>query len=172
MVNSPVLVLNQNYEPLNVCQARRAFRLVYQGKAELLENGRGELHSASTVYPLPSVIRLVQHIRRPLPQRRLTRVEVFNRDHYMCQYCGKESRNLTLDHVMPRYRGGKHTWTNVVSACIPCNRHKAGRTPAEANMQLLKQPIAPRHNGFYIPYQYLRSQSQWLKFLPLDARPA
>src|SRR4030042_1022384 len=140
VVNSPVLVLNQNYEPLNVCQVRRAFRLVYQGKAELLENGRGEIHSASAIYPLPSVIRLVQQIKRPLPQRRLTRVEVFNRDHYICQYCGKESKNLTLDHVMPRYRGGKHTWTNVVSACIPCNRHKAGRTPAEAGINLHRQP--------------------------------
>jgi 5-methylcytosine-specific restriction endonuclease McrA len=172
MVNSPVLVLNQNYEPLNICQARRAFRLVYQGKAELLENGSGELHSASAVFPLPSVIRLVQFIKRPQPQQRLTRVEVFNRDHYMCQYCGKESRQLTLDHVMPRYRGGKHTWTNVVSACIPCNRRKAGRTPAEAGMKLFRQPMPPRHNGFYIPYQYLRTQSQWLKFLPLSARPA
>ena len=172
MVNSPVLVLNQNYEPLNICQVRRAFRLVYQGKAELLENGRGEIHSASAIYPLPSVIRLVQQIKRPIPQRRLTRVEVFNRDHYVCQYCGKESKNLTLDHVMPRYRGGNHVWTNVVSACIPCNRHKAGRTPAEAGMKLLRQPTAPRHNGFYIPYNYLRSQSQWLKFLPLSARAA
>jgi len=172
MVNSPVLVLNQNYEPLNICQARRAFVLVYQGKAELLENGSGELHSASTAFPLPSVIRLSQHVRRPQPQRRLTRVEVFNRDHYMCQYCGKESRQLTLDHVTPRYRDGKHVWNNVVSACIPCNRRKAGRTPAEAGMKLLRQPMPPRHNGFYIPYHYLRTQSQWLKFLPLGARPA
>jgi 5-methylcytosine-specific restriction endonuclease McrA len=172
MVNSPVLVLNQNYEPLNICRARRAFHLVYQGKAELIENGRGEIHSASSIYPLPSVIRLIQHIKRPIPQRRLTRVEIFNRDHYTCQYCGKEGKNLTLDHVMPRFRGGKHVWTNVVSACTPCNRRKAGSTPEEAGMKLLKQPMAPRHNGFYIPYQYLKSQSQWLKFLPLNARPA
>jgi len=115
MINLPVLVLNQNYEPLNVCRARRAVVLVYGGKAEMLEDGSGFIHSARHSFPLPSVIRLSYIIKRPRPKRKLTRLEVFNRDQYTCQYCGRESRQLTLDHVIPRHRGGQHTWENVVS---------------------------------------------------------
>ena len=171
MINLPVLVLNQNYEPLNVCRVRRAVVLLHQGKADMLENGSGFIHSASYLFQLPSVIRLAYVIKRPRPQRKLTRIEVFNRDQYTCQYCGRESRQLTLDHVIPRYRGGEHTWENVVSACIPCNRHKAGRTPSEAGMRLSHQPAAPRGNSyFYIPYHYLQARSEWQKYLPpMDA---
>jgi len=104
MVNRSVLVLNQNYEPLNICRARRAVVLVYEGKAEMLEDGTGFIHSISYSFPLPSVIRLPYMIKRPRPKRRLTRLEVFSRDQYTCQYCGKESRLLTLDHIIPRYK--------------------------------------------------------------------
>jgi len=170
MVNLPVLVLNQNYEPLNICRARRALRLVYQGKAEMLEDGTGFIHSVAQAFAIPSVIRLSAQIKRPRPRRRLTRLEVFNRDHYICQYCGRETHQLTIDHVMPRYQGGGHTWENVVSACIPCNRRKAGQTPEEAGMKPLHHPTPPRDNlPFYIPLQ-LRSQSQWLKYLPQCGR--
>ena len=167
MVNLPVLVLNQNYEPLNICRARRAVVLLYWGKAEMLENGSGFIHSANDVFLLPSVIRLAYMIKRPRHERKLTRLEVFNRDQYTCQYCGKEIRQLTLDHVIPRYRGGEHTWENVVSACVPCNRHKAGRTPEQAGMRLIHQPSPPRGNiSFYIPYHYLQTQNEWQKYLP------
>ncbi|HEY92782.1 MAG TPA: HNH endonuclease [Dehalococcoidia bacterium] len=167
MVNLPVLVLNQNYEPLNICRARRAIVLLYHGKAEILENGSGFIHSANDVFLLPSVIRLAYMIKRPRHERKLTRLEVFNRDQYTCQYCGKEIRQLTLDHVIPRHRGGEHTWENVVSACVPCNRHKAGRTPEQAGMRLIHQPNPPRGNSsFYIPYHYLQTQSEWQKYLP------
>jgi len=167
MINFPVLVLNQNYEPLNVCRVRRAVVLLYCGRAEMLENGTGFIHSASYRFPVPSVIRLAYVIKRPRPQRKLTRLEIFNRDQYTCQYCGKQTPQLTLDHVVPRYRGGEHVWENVVSACIPCNRHKAGRTPHEAGMKLIHQPAPPRGNiFFYIPHHYLQSQSQWQKYLP------
>lgn len=106
MVNSPVLVLNQGYEPLNLCRTRRAIVLVFRGKAEVLENGRGELHSINQVFQMPSVIRLVYMVKRPHHQRKLTRFEVFNRDQYTCQYCGRRTRELTLDHVIPRRWGG------------------------------------------------------------------
>jgi 5-methylcytosine-specific restriction endonuclease McrA len=166
MINLPVLVLNQNYEPLNICRARRAVVLVYCGKAEMLEDGSGFIHSVGQIFSVPSVIRLAYMIKRPRPKRKLTRLEVFNRDQYTCQYCGKESRQLTLDHVIPRYRGGEHTWENVVSACIPCNRHKAGRTPEQAGMRLVCRPSPPRDQlPFYIPLQ-LKSQLQWQKYLP------
>ncbi|MBE9477880.1 MAG: HNH endonuclease, partial [Chloroflexi bacterium] len=161
-----VLVLNQNYEPLNICRVRRAIVLVYEDKAEMLEDGTGFIHSISREFPLPSVIRLSHIIKRPRPKRRLTRLEVFNRDRYTCQYCGKETRQLTLDHVIPRYRGGEQTWENVVSACIPCNRRKAGRTPKEAGMRLMNCPCPPRdHLPFYIPLP-LKTQTQWQKYLP------
>jgi 5-methylcytosine-specific restriction endonuclease McrA len=167
MINFPVLVLNQNYEPLNVCRVRRAVVLLYRGRAEMLEDGTGFIHSANQDFPVPSVIRLYYMIRRPRPQRKLTRLEVFHRDQYTCQYCGRETRQLTLDHVLPRYRGGEHTWENVVSACISCNRHKAGRTPSEAGMKLVHQPSPPRGNlPFHIPYHYLQTQNGWQKYLP------
>ncbi|MFH1169123.1 MAG: HNH endonuclease [Chloroflexota bacterium] len=166
-LNLPVLVLNQNYEPLTVCRARRAVVLVFQGKAEMLEDGMGFVHSASKSFALPSVIRLDYLIKRPRRPKRLTRYEIFNRDRYMCQYCGKQSRQLTLDHVIPRFRGGQQTWENIVSACVPCNRHKAGRTPEEAGMKLIHRPAPPPHSPIYnIPYQYLQAQDGWRKYLP------
>jgi len=167
MINLPVLVLNYSYEPLNICRVRRAVVLVYQGKAEMLENGSGFIHSANYEFPIPSVIRLAYMIKRPRPKRKLTRLKVFNRDHYTCQYCGKEARQLTLDHIIPRYRGGEHNWENVVSACVPCNRRKAGRTPQEARMKLICLPSPPSGGiPFYIPHHYLQTEQQWHKYLP------
>ncbi len=167
MINYPVLVLNQSYEPLTVCRARRAVVLIYQGKAEMLEDGRGYVHTVSRTLPLPSVIRLARMVRRPHRERKMTRYEIFNRDLYTCQYCGEQSRHLTLDHVIPRYRGGQHTWENVVSACAACNRHKAGRTPAEANMKLFKTPRRPSGGPYFaIPYHYLNMRDEWQKYLP------
>ncbi len=166
MVNSPVLVLNQNYEPLNICRVRRAVVLLLHDKAEVIENGRGNLHSVYDIFDVPSVIRLVYFIRRPRPQRKLTKLEVFNRDQHVCQYCGRESKELTLDHVVPRRRGGEHSWKNVVSACVPCNRRKAGRTPTEARMPLLRQPKAPGNDAFYVPYHYIRVHAEWQKYFP------
>jgi len=162
----PVLVLNQNYEPLNVCNVKRAFVLVDRGKAEILENGRGYLHSPTVVYEIPSVIRLVYLIRRPRPQGRLTRRDVFLRDRFKCQYCGTHTRDLTLDHVLPRHRGGPHAWENVVAACKGCNHRKAGRTPDEARMHLLKEPYRPTYSYHRSFYQYLQSQDSWRKFIP------
>ena len=166
MINLPVLVLNQSYEPLTICRVRRAVMLIYRGKAEMLENGVGFIHSVSDSFPIPSVIRLAYLIRRPRRERKLTRFEVFNRDHHTCQYCGKETKQLTLDHIIPRYRGGQHTWENVVSACVACNRRKAGRTPKEAGMKLMHPPAYPHSNLFFIPYHYRQSKNEWQKYLP------
>ena len=166
MINLPVLVLNQSYEPLNICRVRRAIVLLYRGKAEMLENGSGFIQSANHHFPIPSVIRLACWIKRPRPQPKLVRVEVFNRDRHTCQYCGKETRQLTIDHVIPRYQSGQHTWENVVSACIACNRHKAGRTPEQAGMRLLSSPSAPRGNIlFYSQFHNLQTRSEWQKYL-------
>jgi len=167
MVNLPVLVLNQSYEPLTICRARRAVVLIYRGKAEMLENGVGFIHTATETFPLPSVIRLAFMVKRPYRKRKMTRFEVFNRDQYTCQYCGKETRQLTLDHIIPRYRDGQHTWENVVSACVACNRRKAGRTPKEARMKLSRLPSYPSDSSFFnIPYRYREAKQEWQKYLP------
>ncbi|MFQ6122629.1 MAG: HNH endonuclease [Dehalococcoidales bacterium] len=166
MINLPVLVLNQSYEPLTICRVRRAVVLIYLGRAEMIENGVGFIHTVSNSFPVPSVIRLAYMIKRPRRERKLTRFEVFNRDRYTCQYCGKETRQLTLDHIIPRYRGGKHTWENVVSACVPCNRRKAGKTPPEARMSLIRPPSYPYGSIFFIPYHYRQTKSEWQKYLP------
>ena len=116
-VNGAVLVLNQNYEPLNVCNVRRAIVLVFDGKAEILESRPITIKSATRCFPSPSVIRMVYLIHKPRPRVKLTRREVFIRDGYTCQYCGRQSGDLTIDHVVPRSRGGEHAWENLVSAC-------------------------------------------------------
>ena len=166
IVNQPVLVLNENYLPLNICRVRRAVVLVLIGKAEIVENGRGYFSASSGHYEIPSVIRLIYLIRKHAHPRKMTKLEIFNRDKYICQYCGREAKILTLDHVVPRRSKGEHTWENVVTACIPCNRRKAGRTPAEAGMPLLRQPKAPGNIGFYVPYQVLTVREEWQKYMP------
>ena len=165
IVVAPVLILNQNYAPLNVCNVKRAVVLLGRGTAELLINGRGEIHTPALSFLAPSVIRLMALVRRPLLQRRLSRREVFVRDRYVCQYCGKEEKKLTLDHVVPRYRGGAHSWENVVAACIPCNHRKAGHTPKEAGMSLLREPRAPRPNPYYL-FRHRTLLEEWLQFIP------
>lgn len=165
MLNAPVLVLNQNYEPLNICNVRRAIVLLDRGKAELLVDGRGVLRTPRAVVPVPSVIRLHYLVRRPFVQRRLSRREVFQRDNYTCQYCGRQTKDLTVDHVIPRHRGGPNTWENVVTACIPCNHKKAGRTPQEAGMRLLRRPRSPYAHPYVIFFNH-QLQEEWKPYLP------
>ena len=165
-VNIPVLVLSQDYQPVNICRVRRAVVLVMQEKAEIIENGLGTIHAVTCSLPIPSVVRLYSLVKRPRFQRKLTRFEIFNRDKSTCQYCRQQTKDLTLDHVTPRSRGGKHSWENVVSCCFSCNRHKAGRTPAEAGMKLLRQPTTPPPTSFSVPYKYLHTYTEWCKFLP------
>ena len=126
MVNLPVLVLNQNYEPLNVTRVRRAVVLVHQGKAEMLENGIGVIHTAQAALEIPSVIRLPRLVKRPRRERKMSRYEVLVRDAFTCQYCGRQHHDVTIDHVIPRSRQGDHTWENVVCACGRCNRGTSG----------------------------------------------
>ncbi|MFQ6015489.1 MAG: HNH endonuclease [Anaerolineae bacterium] len=164
-LNQPVLVLNQNYEPLNVCTTKRAIVLVVVGKAQVLENSRGVIRSPSMVFPRPSVIRLRYIIRRPRPRVKLTRREIFRRDNFTCQYCGKETHQLTVDHVIPRRWGGRHVWANVVSACPSCNMRKGGKTPQEAGMNLLQVPYEPRSPGYQIFKPFLQENKEWRKFV-------
>ena len=167
-MNGAVLVLNQNYEPLNICNVRRAILLVFDGKAEILEANGHVVKSATRSFPAPSVIRLVYLIHRPHPRVKLTRREVFIRDGYTCQYCGRHSHDLTIDHVIPRSRGGMHSWDNLVSACKPCNHRKGGKLLAEARMALRKEPREPRAGRYYTIERRIEGgvNQEWSKFLP------
>jgi 5-methylcytosine-specific restriction endonuclease McrA len=139
-----VLVLNASYEPLNVCTVRRAHVLVFKGKAEVIEQLAHPLHSATATFPWPHVIRLVHYVRVPRTvKRKISRRALFARDGWRCVYCGASSGRLTLDHVVPRSRGGESIWENVVTACAPCNHRKGNRTLEEAHMHLLHTPRAP-----------------------------
>ena len=139
-----VLVLNASYEPLNVCSVRRAHVLVFKGKAEVIEHGGKPLRSAAAEFVWPHVIRLLQYVRVPKAvQRKISRRALFARDRWRCQYCGTESGKLTLDHVVPRSRGGESVWENVVTACAPCNLRKGNRSLEESGLHLLRPPRAP-----------------------------
>lgn len=164
-MHEPVLVLNANFEPVNVCDTRRAICLILAEKASLVVNGRGEIQTASRSYPRPSVIRLQKMIRRPRPHLKLTRREVFRRDNYTCQYCGKRMADLTIDHIMPRHMGGMHTWENIVAACPACNHRKGGRTLEEAGMRLLRIPHEPPTSAQYIFGRHLPDNLEWEDFL-------
>lgn len=160
-----VLVLNLNYEPVNVCNLQRAICLMVSHRASLVSNGRGEIHSASLAFPIPSVIRLEKLIHRPRPRVKLTRREIFRRDNYTCQYCGAYAANLTVDHVLPRHLGGKETWTNLVTACCICNHRKGGHTLEEAKMKLLRQPKEPPASNLYLFGRHLNDNQEWLPYL-------
>jgi 5-methylcytosine-specific restriction endonuclease McrA len=141
-----VLVLNASYEPLNVCTVRRAHVLVYKGKAEVIEHLERPLRSATSTFTWPHVIRLVHYVRVPRAvQRKISRRALFARDGWRCAYCGTAGGRLTLDHVVPRSRGGESTWENVVTSCAPCNLRKGNRTLEESGLQLrtLPRPPAP-----------------------------
>ena len=161
----PVLVLNLNYVPINVCTARRAIVLVGKGKAELLENHRGEVHTVTSIYDVPSIIRLIYLVKRPFAPRKLSKKEIFLRDQYTCQYCGKRTQDLTLDHVVPRRQHGAHTWENVVAACSRCNLRKAGRTPSEASMKLMREPRTPQPNPYRMLQNYVILE-EWRPYVP------
>jgi 5-methylcytosine-specific restriction endonuclease McrA len=160
-----VLVLNANFEPLNVCNTRRAIGMMLDGRAALIANGRGIIQTVSCSYPLPSVIRLEHMIQRPRPRVKLTRREVFRRDNYTCQYCGRKVPNLTIDHIMPRHLGGMHIWTNVVTACAACNHLKGGRRLDESHMSLMTVPREPPASAQYIFGQHLPENEEWAPFI-------
>ena len=144
-----MLVLNATYEPINVCTVRRAVVLLLKEKAEVIERAELELHSATWTLSRPVVIRLVAYVRIPRDthRRKITRRAVFARDNWTCQYCGSRS-NLTVDHVIPRSKGGGSSWENIVASCAPCNRRKGDSFANQVGMRLLKQPRTPSATVF------------------------
>jgi 5-methylcytosine-specific restriction endonuclease McrA len=140
-----VLVLNQTYEPLHFTNARRAVTLLLSGKAEGVEDSPRVVRSPSRVLRLPAVIRLATYIRKPFLERvAFNKKNILRRDGYTCQYCARRGDKLTVDHVVPRSRGGQTTWTNVVAACLRCNLHKGNRTLEEVRLRLIREPVHPQ----------------------------
>lgn len=165
LLQLPVLILNVNYEPLHVCDTKRALALVLSGKAETILNGRGVIRSQTAEFEVPSVIRLSSMIKRPRPRMSLSKREILRRDDFTCQYCGRKMRHLTIDHVIPRHRGGPHTWQNLVAACSTCNRHKGGKIPSEANMTLHRAPFEPKATAAYRFGHHLTNNQEWQPFI-------
>ena len=159
-----VLVLNASYEPLNVCSVRRAHVLVFKGRAEVIEELATPLYSATGTYPGPHVIRLLQYVRVPRSVRRkISRRVLFARDEWRCQYCGTVGK-LTLDHVVPRSRGGDSVWENVVASCAPCNMRKGDRLPEEVQMSP-RTPPKPPAPALFVTLAAPRIPDRWERYL-------
>lgn len=159
-----VLVLNASYEPLNITSWRRAIVLLLKGKAEQVE------HNGKFIYsdvPLPTVIRLRHYVRIPYHEIPLTRRNILHRDSHTCQYCSYSGDELTLDHVIPRSRGGPDSWENLVSACVRCNVKKGNRTPEESKMPLTRIPRRPYSSLYFEVSKHLKSglHQEWQKYV-------
>ncbi len=169
MTGTDVLLLNNNYEPLNVCSFVRAYTLLLLGKAEIAHRDGVTIHTVSGPLIAPSVLRMRYHVKRPMPQLKLCRQTVLARDHHTCQYCGRQGRDLTIDHVVPRRHGGPHSWDNLVACCRKCNLKKADKLAHHANMKLIRSPRRPS----YVPYislaKYMKARGNetWRIYLPV-----
>ncbi|MFQ5658304.1 MAG: HNH endonuclease [Candidatus Methylomirabilales bacterium] len=172
MEPSKVLLLNRSFEPLQVCDVRRAIVLLFTGRAERVEDTADLIRSPSVAMLIPSVIRLQRYVRRfPTNTISFNKKNILKRDGYTCQYCGRNSgERMTIDHVVPRSVGGKTIWENVVSACRACNTRKGSRTPQQAGMRLLRKPSKPI-SALYLTIlaQSARHLHVWHKYLPAEA---
>ncbi len=164
--NGRVLVLNASYEPINVCTVRRATVLLLKQRAELVERSEWNLHAENVTLPRPVVIRLSTYVRIPRDahSRKITRRAVFARDRWTCQYCGVERGTLTVDHVIPRSKGGGSSWDNIVASCAPCNRRKGDRLPAHAGMHPRTKPRIPS-STIFVHVATPRIPSAWEQYL-------
>ena len=190
VLNENVLVLNRLWQAINVCTVERAFMLLYMGHAEVVledsgdfqtfdfhewrefsqgHHGEDVVHTVSFKIRIPRVILLLFFDRLPHKEVKFTRHNIFERDHNTCQYCGKhfDRRELNLDHIVPRDRGGTTTWENIVCACIPCNTRKANRTPQEAGLHLIRKPKRPKWRPFVQISFSLPRHDSWKHFIDL-----
>lgn len=168
------LVLNASFEPLHIVSWQRALQLLFQGKVEVLEESNHEVRTVRLTIRVPAVLRLLTYV--PLTKKkqviRFSRINIFIRDHYVCQYCGQKfSKNhLTLDHVIPVVQGGGKNWENIVTACKPCNQRKGGRTPSQSSMHLIRKPKRP----IWLPSASIRfgislAPERWKLYFQVDS---
>ena len=168
MLAHQVLVLNQNYEPLMVCNARRALVMLWLERAELVEASDFLVRSVRSAVSLPSVVRIVRYIRRPRQEVRLTKLNVLRRDRHTCQYCGTSAGTMTADHIVPKSHGGEDSWENLVCACAECNNRKGDRSLKQSRMMLLKQPGKPHYMTF-LQYSIKHPDNRWRPYLFLES---
>ena len=165
MLQTPVLLLNQNYEPLTILRVKRAVTLMILGKVDLIENVDGRLlHSISITYPVPSVVRLKYFVRIRRKKISLTKKNIIKRDNHKCQYCGKKTGTMTTDHIIPKARGGSDSWENLVCACLECNNKKGNRVLETAHMKLIRKPKRPNYFTFVLN-ELGRPKDEWRPFL-------
>jgi 5-methylcytosine-specific restriction endonuclease McrA len=165
-MNESVLLLNSTYEPLGVVDLARAVRLLFARKVEMVHRGDRDIRTTSIAFPLPSVVRMLYYVRRARKRVALTKKNVLLRDDYTCAYCvTRGGHDMTVDHVIPRSRGGSSAWENLVTCCSACNSRKRDRTPAEARMPLRRAPREPR----FTPWVVVRrtAAGEWGKYLAL-----
>lgn len=184
LLNTKVLVLNRSYLPIHVTSVRRAFALLYQGVARAVDEQYRtfdfdswrdlavEVHHerlgvVGGFIRVPRVLLLIAYERVPKRHVRFSRFNIYARDGNTCQYCGVRfaRTELNLDHVIPRSRGGVSTWENVVCSCHACNRHKGGRSPEEAGMQLIRRPRRPEWTPFSADLFVFRRYREWAPFI-------
>jgi 5-methylcytosine-specific restriction endonuclease McrA len=160
-----VLVLNSSYEPLGICDTRKAIVLLFCGKAVTVSHHPEILVSTvSQRFPLPSIVRLTFFVRFPYPGILLNRKTLLRRDGFRCQYCGRTDLPLTIDHMVPKSKGGEESWENLITACTRCNTAKGDRTPQEAGLHPLRPPVRPSH--IMLLRQYVTSLSDdWKPYL-------
>ena len=164
MINRRVLVLNLDFNPISICTIQRAFLLVYFEKAELISNSNGAmLRTVDKSYPMPSVIKLRNYVNIPYKNVVLTRQNVFKRDGFECQYCGTRN-DLTLDHIVPKAKGGKSTWMNLITACKECNARKGDYTPEEIGFSLKNSPYKPSYILFLRDFSGF-AHDEWIPYL-------
>ncbi len=166
------LVLSRDFAPTSIIGWKQAVTLFYSGKVEILESYASSLHSPSTTLQVPAVIRLLKPFKRFFKPLKFSRMNVYTRDQYRCQYCGQSFKpnDLTYDHVVPRSQGGETRWDNIVTACGEnghgCNAKKAGRTPTQAGMRLLREPFQPKgYHSFAHEINREMVPESWLTYL-------
>jgi 5-methylcytosine-specific restriction endonuclease McrA len=164
-----VLVLNFSFDPVNICRWQRALILLFKGKAELVAASEKLINRK---YTLPHVIRLARQVRIPRQNVILTRKNIYLRDNHTCQYCGKKTGQLTVDHIMPRSRGGVESWQNMVAACVRCNNKKGKKTPAEAGFKLRRTPFRPPSMLYLEITRLPRAPECWYHYFTSRKKPA
>ena len=163
-LNKKVLLLNQSYQPLMTLGAKRAIILSFTEKVEVLERYKDEVRSINLSIFLPSVIRLKDYVRFNKKKIPLNRRNILKRDNYICQYCNSKGHFMTIDHIVPKHKGGHHSWENLVAACDPCNTQKGNKLLKDIDMKLLKRPKAPSFL-FNIQKELSNSQNSWKPYL-------
>mgnify|MGYP000281159712 FL=1 len=167
LLSSAVLVLNANYSPMTICTAKRAISLYFLNKIDVLSNYDDKINSPSLSLDLPSVIKIKTYIKNSNMSVEISRKNILARDGYKCQYCGAQSKALTVDHVIPKFRNGLDSWENLVAACKNCNQIKGEKTPEEAKMPLLKKPKRP-NRIHYFQRLVKKKQADWRPYLFME----